>query len=79
MANEWRDLSDDKLAHIAQEGLQGQGSPVGAMRRLRVTIEQSGAESDTYSRRMLYLNIIVTALTLAQAIAVVPVIRAWFN
>jgi hypothetical protein len=49
------------------------------MRRLRVAIEQSGAESDTYSRRMFYLNIIVTALTLAQAIAVVPVIRAWFN
>jgi hypothetical protein len=25
--NEWRDLSDDKLAEIAQGGMQGQGEP----------------------------------------------------
>src|SRR5215470_11559149 len=39
MANEWVDLSDEKLARVAQDGLQGQGAPVEAMRRLRVAIE----------------------------------------
>ena len=36
MTNEWSELTDEKLARIAQEGLQGQGAPVEAMRRLRV-------------------------------------------
>src|SRR6266481_3073478 len=33
MPNEWKELTDDKLAYIAQEGMQGQGTPVEAMRR----------------------------------------------
>ena len=52
MTNEWSELTDEKLARIAQEGLQGQGAPVEAMRRLRVAIEQSSAKSDVYSRRI---------------------------
>jgi hypothetical protein len=60
-------------------GLQGQGAPVEAMRRLRVAIEQLSAKSDTYSRRMWWLTIILTVLTLVQAIAAIPVIKAWFS
>jgi hypothetical protein len=78
MTNEWVDLSDEKLAKIAQEGMQGQGAPVEAMRRLRVAIEESSAKSDTYSLRMLWLTIMITALTLVQAIAAFPVIKGWF-
>ena len=79
MANEWTELTDDRLAAIAQQGLQGQGAPVEAMRRLRVAIEQSSAKSDTYSRRMFWLNIILAVLTFVQAIAAIPVIKAWFS
>ena len=78
MTNEWTQLSDEKLARIAQDGMQGQGAPVEAMRRLRVAIEKSSAKSDTYSRRMLWLTIVLIALTLVQVIAAVPIIKSWF-
>jgi hypothetical protein len=58
MSDEWRALTDEKLAHVAQDGLQGQGAPVEAMRRLRVAIETASGKSDTYSRRMLWLTIV---------------------
>jgi hypothetical protein len=74
MSDEWRALSDDKLARIAQDDLQGQGAPVEAMRRLRVALERASRKSDTYSRRMLWLTIVLAVLTLVQAIAVVPTI-----
>ena len=77
MTNEWSELTDEKLARIAQEGLQGQGAPVEAMRRLRVAIEQSSAKSDVYSRRMFWLTVILTVLTVVQVIAAVPIIKAW--
>ena len=78
MTNEWTQLSDEKLAHIAQDGMQGQGAPVEAMRRLRVAIEEASAKSDTYSRRMLWLTIVLIVLTLVQVIAAVPIIKSWF-
>ena len=58
MTNEWANLPDDKLAKIAQDGLQGQGAPVEAMRRLTVAIEQASAQNDIYSRRMYWLTVI---------------------
>ena len=83
MSDEWRALSDEKLARIAQDGLQGQGAPVEAMRRLRVALETASRKSDTYSRRMWWLTIVLAALTLVQAIAVLPTIvsvaRSWFT
>ncbi len=79
MTNEWSELTDEKLARIAQEGLQGQGAPVEAMRRLRVAIEQSSAKSDVYSRRMFWLTVILTVLTVVQVIAAVPIIKAWIH
>ena len=79
MPNEWMDLSDEKLAAIAQQGLQGQGAPVEAMRRLRVAIEKSSAKSDIYSRRMWWLTIVLAVLTLVQAIAAIPVIKVWLG
>ncbi len=83
MTNEWTELSDEKLARIAQDGLQGQGAPVEAMRRLRLSIEAASAKSDTYSRRMLYLTIVLTILTVVQVIAVVPTIisavKSWLG
>jgi hypothetical protein len=75
LPNEWTDLTDEKLAHIAQEGMQGQGAPVEAMRRLRVTIEKSSAQSDTYSRRIYFLTIVLTVLTVVQVIAAIPAIK----
>ena len=77
MTNEWTELTDEKLTRIAQDGLQGQGAPVEAMRRLRVAIEQSSAKSDIYSRRMLWLNIILTVLTVVQVIAAILTIKGW--
>ncbi len=83
MSDEWRALSDEKLARIAQDGLQGQGAPVEAMRRLRVALETASRKGDTYSRRMWWLTIVLAALTLVQAIAVLPtvisVVRSWFT
>jgi hypothetical protein len=38
MTNEWRDLSDERLAEIAQGGMQGQGAPVEAMRQASQTL-----------------------------------------
>jgi hypothetical protein len=74
VSDEWRALSDEKLARIAQDGLQEQGAPVEAMRRLRVALETASRKSDTYSRRMLWLTIVLAVLTLVQVIAVVPTI-----
>jgi hypothetical protein len=74
MTDEWAHLSDEKLARIAQDGLQGQGAPVEAMRRLRLAIETASGKSDTYSRRMFWLTIVLAVLTLVQVIAVVPTI-----
>ena len=79
VTNEWKELTDEELAKIAQDGLQGQGAPVEAMRRLRDAIEKLSASSDSYARRMLWWTIAVAALTLVQAIAAFPVIRAWFK
>ncbi len=83
MTDEWRDLSDEKLARVAQGGLQGQGAPVEAMRRLRVAIEIASSKSDTYSRRMLWLTIVLALLTLVQVIGVVPtilsIVRSWLT
>jgi hypothetical protein len=83
MSHEWRALSDEQLARIAQDGLQGQGAPVEAMRRLRVALESASRKSDTYSRRMLWLTIVLAVLTLVQVIAVLPTIisfvRSWFR
>ena len=72
MANEWPKLSDDELARIAQDGLQGQGAPVEAMRRLRNAIERASTKSDTYSRRMLWLTVAIFLLTAVQVIAAFP-------
>jgi hypothetical protein len=83
MSDEWRALSDEKLARIAQDGLQGQGAPVEAMRRLRVALETASRKGDTYSQRMWWLTIVLAALTLVQPIAVLPtvisVVRSWFT
>jgi hypothetical protein len=49
------------------------------MRRLRVAIEQSSAKSDVYSRRMFWLTVILTVLTVVQAIAAIPIIKAWIH
>jgi hypothetical protein len=49
---------------LRKNGMQGQGATVEAMRRLRVAIEKSSAKSDTYSRRMLLLTIVLIVLTL---------------
>jgi hypothetical protein len=72
MANEWSKLSNDELARIAQNGLQGQGAPVEAMRRLRDALERASAKSDTYSRRMLWLTVAIFLLTAVQVIAAFP-------
>ena len=79
MSNEWPELSDDKLAKIAQEGLQGQGAPVEAMRRLRVAIENASAKNDIYSRRMFWLTVVLGLLTFLQAIAAISVIKVWLG
>lgn len=67
-----KDWTDDELAAEAQTGTRGQGAVVEAMRRLRES-------NDTYSQRMFWLTIVLTLLTLVQAIAVVPVIKGWFK
>jgi hypothetical protein len=77
-AKPWKDWTDDELADAAQQGMYGQGAQVEAMRRLRTTIEVFSDSSDRYSRRMLWLTIVLLLLTLIQAAAVVPIIRGWF-
>ena len=79
MSNEWAELSDQELAKIAQDGLQGQGAPVEAMRRLRVAMERASESSDRYSRRMLWLTVIVTVLTAVQVVSAIDVIKHWIN
>ena len=79
MTNEWANLPDDKLAKIAQDGLQRQGAPVEAMRRLRIAIEQASAKSDTYSRRMFWLTVVLAVMTAVQVVAAIPGIEAWLR
>jgi hypothetical protein len=73
--DEWAKLSDQQLAKIAQEGMQGQGAPVEAMRRLRRALERASQSSDKYSQRMFWL----TVLTAVQAISALEVIKNWFK
>jgi hypothetical protein len=77
MANEWPQLSDDELARIAKDGLQGQGAPVEAMRRLKNAIERANTRSETYSRRMLWLTVAIFLLTAVQVIAAFPNEARW--
>jgi hypothetical protein len=55
------------------------GAPVEAMRRLRVAMEKASASSDRYSRRMLWLTVIVTVLTAVQVVGAIDVIRHWIK
>jgi len=77
-AKPWKDWTDDELADAAQQGMTGQGAQVEAMRRLKESIVTFSGSSDRYSRRMLWLTIVLLILTLVQAIAVVPNIKGWF-
>jgi hypothetical protein len=52
---------------------------VEAMRRLKESIVTFSGSSDRYSRRMLWLTIVLLILTLVQAIAVLPTIKAWLS
>jgi hypothetical protein len=79
MSDEWTRLSDQQLAKVAQDGLQGQGAPVETMRRLRVALERAGESSDRYARRMFWLTVIITLLTAVQAISAIDVIRNWLR
>jgi hypothetical protein len=79
MSDEWSRLSDQQLAKIAQDGLQEQGAPVEAMRRLRLALESAGQSSDRYSRRMFWLTVIIAVLTAIQAISAIDVIKNWFK
>lgn len=74
MTNEWPSLSEEELARVARDDLQGDGALVEAMRRLRAVIETASAKGDTYSRRMLYLTIVLTILTIVKVIAVFPAV-----
>jgi hypothetical protein len=75
----WKDWTDDELAREAEIGSRGQGAVVESTRRLRDRVDAFSASSDKYSARMLWLNIILTVLTLVQVIAVIPVIKGWFK
>jgi hypothetical protein len=79
MSDEWTRLSDEQLAKIAQDGMQGQGAPVEAMRRLKAALERAGQSSDRYSRRMFWLTVIITILTAIQAISAIDVIWRWIK
>ena len=71
MANEWIGLTDERLANAAEQGPHAQ---IEAMRRLRVAIDRASAKNEAYLRRMFWLNITLAIMTLAMAIAAVPII-----
>ena len=58
-AKPWKDWTDDELADAAQQGMTGQGAQVEAMRRLKESIVTFSGSSDRYSRRMLWLTIVL--------------------
>ena len=74
-----RDWTDDQLFAEAQVGLKGGGPAVESMRRLRESIDRFSISSDRYSKRMLWLTVVLMVLTALQAIAVVPIILGWFH
>ncbi|MGA8653075.1 MAG: hypothetical protein WB677_21125 [Xanthobacteraceae bacterium] len=86
MTDEWRALTDEQLAEVAHQDLQGRGASVEAMRRLRVAMEELSVSSNNSARLMLRFTIVVVFLTLVQAIAAIasiiaafPVIKAWLH
>ncbi len=81
--NEWMALSEEGLAAAAQQGPHAQ---VEAMRRLRVAIDQASAKTESYLRRMFWLNITLAVMTFALAIVAVStfvqavaVVRGWLS
>jgi hypothetical protein len=75
--------SVDSHAQLHHRPYRCRRAPVEAMRRLRVALETASGKGDTYSRRMWWLTTVLAALTLVQAIAVLPtvisVVRSWFR
>jgi hypothetical protein len=67
MDDHGRDRTDDELFAAAEAGLKGQGAVVEAMRRLRNALDDLRQSSDKYSRRMLWLTIVLTVLTVVLA------------
>jgi hypothetical protein len=75
--DEWSRLSDQQLAKVAKDDLQGQGAPVEAMRRLRTALEKASESNDRYSRKMFWLTLIITLLTAVQLIGAIDIVRHW--
>ncbi len=80
--NEWMALSEESLAAAAQQG----PAQVEAMRRLRVAIDQASAKTESYLRRMFWLNITLVVMTFALAIVAVStfvqavaIVRGWLS
>ena len=62
MTDEWRALTDEQLAEVAHQDLQGRGASVEAMRRLRVAMEELSVSSNNSARLMLRFTIVVIFL-----------------
>lgn len=61
----------DDLVVSAQAGMQGGGAHVEAMRRVVLAVKRFSESSDTYSRRMWWLSIVIGFFALVQAAAAV--------
>jgi len=68
MPKEWTEATDEELVKHAQDGMQGQGAVVEAMRRLRVSTESLKVSTEKYSRWLVALTVILTVLTVVLVI-----------
>jgi hypothetical protein len=76
MPKRYSEMTDRELvseAHIV--GGVPAGATLEAMRRLRQSFDRFNQSSDKYSRRMLWLNVILTILTAIQVVAAWPIIK----
>ena len=61
---DWSDKRDKELVAEAQKGQEAfQGIAVEVMARLKASIDALRDSNDKYSRRLLWLNVILTVLT----------------
>jgi hypothetical protein len=64
MPKQWTEATDEELVKSAQDGMQGQGAVVEAMRRLRVSTESLKVSTEKYSSWLVALTVILTVLTI---------------
>jgi len=75
----FREFNWDTLASTANSGLQGQGAVVEAMHRVVDALDRHAAASFRLERIMIWLTVLILALTLMSAFSTFGPLATWIT